>query len=159
MLAKFFLYIFSSKASKSTSSLKVLFTILLDNIVYTQQLINRNCITFKGFNSYNNYTTGSSANLKNIKEDKLKAIFKAYSKIVKNKANKVNKTELSRLLVKEVIKIGLFIGFILQKPITAILKLDFKAINLLNKLIFAAQCTNKPINSLNVNIKFNNLFN
>ena len=46
---------------------------------------------------------------KDIKENELKAIFKAYSKTTENKINKVDKTELLELLVKEVIKIGLFV--------------------------------------------------
>ena len=38
-------------------------------------------------------------------------------------------------------------------------ELDFKVINFLNKLIFTAQYTGKPISSINADIKSNNLFN
>jgi hypothetical protein len=41
----------------------------------------------------------------------------------------------------------------------AIPKLDLKVINLLVKLIFAARYTSKPISSVNVDIKSNNLPN
>ena len=47
----------------------------------------------------------------------------------------------------------------LWEPIAAVPKLDFKVINLLNKLIFTAWRTSKPINSINVDIKSNNLPN
>ena len=73
----------------------------------------------------------------NIKKDKLGAIFKARGKTVKDKADKVNKIKLLKLLVKEVIKMGLSIVPILWEPITAIFKLGLKVINLLDKLIFA----------------------
>ena len=43
----------------------------------------------------------------NIKEDELGAVFKAYGETTKDKADKVNKTELLKLSVKEVIRIGL----------------------------------------------------
>jgi len=42
-----------------------------------------------------------------IKEDELGAVFKAYGETVKDKADKVDKTKLPKLLVKEVIRIGL----------------------------------------------------
>ena len=38
-------------------------------------------------------------------------------------------------------------------------KLDFKIINLLNKLIFTTQYTSEPISGININIKSNNLPN
>ena len=44
----------------------------------------------------------------NIKEDELGVVFKTYSKTIKDKINKVDKAELLELLIKEVIKIGLF---------------------------------------------------
>ena len=47
----------------------------------------------------------------------------------------------------------------LWKPMAAVLKLDLKVTNLLNKLIFTAQRTSKPISSVNIDIKFNNLSN
>ena len=43
----------------------------------------------------------------NIKEDELGAIFKAHGETAKDKADKVNKTELPKLLIKEVIRMGL----------------------------------------------------
>ena len=42
---------------------------------------------------------------------------------------------------------------------TAISKLGFKVINLLDKLIFAARRTSKPISGLNVDVKPDNLSN
>ena len=42
-----------------------------------------------------------------VKEDKLGAIFKARGETAEDEINKVNKTKLLKLLVKEVIKIGL----------------------------------------------------
>ena len=41
----------------------------------------------------------------------------------------------------------------------AIPELDLKVINFLNKLIFAAQYTSKPISGTNMDIKFDNLPN
>ena len=55
----------------------------------------------------------------------------------------MDKTKLLELLAKEVIRIGL----------PAIPKLDLKVINLLNKLIFAARRTSKPISSINADVK------
>ena len=96
-----------------------------------------------------------SSQIEDIK-DELRAVFKAYSKTAKDKVNKVDKTELPELLVKEVIKMGLSAVPTLQEPIAAIFKLDFKIINLLNKLIFATQRAGEFINSFNINNKFNN---
>jgi len=79
---------------------------------------------------------GPSSQIENIK-DKLEAVFKAYSKAAKDKADKVDKTELPELLAKAIIRIGLPTVFTLWEPIAAIPKLDFKVINLLDKLIFA----------------------
>ena len=70
-------------------------------------------------------------------EDEVGAIFKAYSKTAKDKADKVNKTKLPELLAEEVIRMGLSAVPTLWEPIAAVPKLDFKVINLLNKLIFA----------------------
>ena len=72
--------------------------------------------------------------IKNIK-DELEAIFKAYSKTAKDKVDKVDKTKLPKLLVKEVIRIGLYAVSTLWEPITVIAKLGLKVINLLNKNI------------------------
>ena len=94
-----------------------------------------------------------------IKEDELGAIFKAYSETVKDKVDKVDKTKLLELLVKEVIRIGLPAVPTLWKPITAIPKLGLKVINLLDKLIFVARRTSKPISGLNADVKPNNLSN
>ena len=95
-----------------------------------------------------------NSQIENIK-DKLKAIFKAHSKTAKNKANKVNKTKLPELSAKEVVKMGLPAISTIQEPITTIPKLDFKVINLLNKLIFATQYTNKSINGISIRVKSN----
>jgi len=46
----------------------------------------------------------------------------------------------------------------LWEPIATIPKLDFKVVNLPDELIFTAQCASKFINSVDVDIKFNNLF-
>ena len=46
---------------------------------------------------------------------------------------------------------------ILWEPIATVPKLDFKVINFLNKLIFAAQCASESINSVNIDIKSNDL--
>ena len=48
----------------------------------------------------------------------------------------MNKTKLPKLLAEEVIRMGLPAAPTLWKPIAAIPKLNFKVINLLNKLIF-----------------------
>ena len=92
-----------------------------------------------------------SSQVEDIK-DKLGAIFKAYSKAAKDKADKVDKTKLLELLAEAIIRIGLLAVPTLQEPITAIPKLDFKVINLLDKLIFAAQRASKPISSVNADI-------
>ena len=42
-----------------------------------------------------------------IKEEELGAIFNTYSETTKDKADKVDKTKLLKLLVEEVIRIGL----------------------------------------------------
>jgi hypothetical protein len=96
--------------------------------------------------------------IKDIK-DKLGAVFEAHGKTAKDKADKVNKTKLPKLSAEEVIKIGLFTIPTLWEPMTAIPELDLEVINLLDKLIFAAQYTGKLINGFNTDIKFNNLFN
>ena len=90
-------------------------------------------------------------------KDELKASFKARGETAKDKANKVNKTKLLKLSAEEVIKMGLPAIPTLQKPMAAIPKLDFKVINLLNKLIFTTQHTSKPISGINIDIKSNNL--
>ena len=99
-----------------------------------------------------------SSQIEDIK-DELGAVFEAYGKTAEDKADKVNKTELLELSAKEVIKIGLSTISFLQEPMAAVSKLDFKVINLLDKLIFAAQYTGKLINRNNVDIKSNNFFN
>ena len=95
-----------------------------------------------------------SSQIEDIK-DKLGAVFKAYSETAKDKVDKVDKTKLLKLLAKEVIRIGLPTVPIIQEPIAAIPKLDLKVINLLNKLIFAAQYTSKLINSVSIRVKSN----
>jgi len=92
-------------------------------------------------------------------EDELGASFEAYSETAEDKADKVDKTELLELLVEEVIRMGFPTVPTLWEPIAAIPKLDLKVINLLNKLIFTAQYTSKPIGGINADVKFNNLFN
>ena len=47
----------------------------------------------------------------------------------------------------------------LWEPMAAIPKLDLKVINLLDKLIFAAWRTSKPISGVNADVKSNNLPN
>ena len=99
---------------------------------------------------YNSLSQGATQQVVQLIEDikdKLGAVFKAYSKTTKNKVDKVDKTKLPELLVKEVIKIA------------AVPKLDLEVINLLDKLIFAAQHISKPIGSINADIKSNNLPN
>ena len=82
-----------------------------------------------------------------IKEDELEAIFKARGKTTKDKVDEVDKTELPELLAKEVLRIGFPTVPTTQEPIATIPKLDFKVINLLKELIFAAQRASKPIYS------------
>ena len=98
-----------------------------------------------------------SSQIEDIK-DELGAIFKARSKATEDKADKVDKTKLLELLVEEIIRIGLPTVSTLQELITTIPKLDLIVINLLNKLIFAAQRASKPISG-KVDIKSKNLFN
>ena len=97
--------------------------------------------------------------MEDIKEEELGAIFKARGKTTKGKVDKVDKTKLPELLVEEVIKMGLSAVPALQKPIATIPKLDFKVINLLDKLIFATQRISKPIRRVNTDIKSNNFSN
>ena len=70
-------------------------------------------------------------------EDKLGAFFKAHGETAEDEADKINKTKLPELSAEEVIKIGLPAVPTLQEPIAAVPELDFKVINLLDKLIFA----------------------
>ena len=91
-------------------------------------------------------------------KDELKAVFKARGKATKDKADKVDKTKLLKILAEKIIRIGLPAISTLQKPITAVSKLDFKVINLLDKLIFAIQRTSEPISG-NVGIKSNDFSN
>jgi hypothetical protein len=99
--------------------------------------------------------------IKDIKdiEDELKAVFKARGKTAKDKADKVDKTKLPKLSAEEIIKMGLPTIPTLWEPMAAIPELDFKVINLLDKLIFAARRTSKPINGINTDIKSNDLPN
>ena len=92
-------------------------------------------------------------------KDKLGAVFKARGKTAKDKADKVDKTKLPELLAEEVTKIGLSAISTLLKPVAAIPKLDLKVINLLDKLLFTAWRTSKPISSIKADIKSNNLSN
>ena len=71
-------------------------------------------------------------------EDELGAVFKACGETAEDKADKVDKTKLPKLLAKEVTRMGLSAISILWEPMAAIPKLDFKVINFLNELIFAA---------------------
>ena len=90
-------------------------------------------------------------------KDELGVIFEAHGKTIKDEANKVDKIKLLELSAEEVIKMGFFTILTSQKPIAAIPKLDLKIVNFLNELIFAAQRASKSINSVNTDIKFNNL--
>ena len=92
-----------------------------------------------------------SSQIENI-EDELRAIFKAHSEATKDKADEVNKTKLPELSAEVIIRIGLPTVSILQEPITTIPELDLEVINLLNKLIFAAQRAGEPISSINIDI-------
>ena len=92
-------------------------------------------------------------------EDKLETIFKAHGKAAEDKADEVDKTELPKLSAKAIIRIGLPAVPTLQESMTAIPELDLEVINLLNKLIFAAQHTSKPISGFNIGVKSNNLSN
>ena len=97
--------------------------------------------------------------IKDIVEDELEAVFEARGKTAKDKADKVDKTKLPKLSAKEVIRIGLPAVPSLWEPIAAIPELNLKVINLLNKLIFAARRTSKPISRVNADVKFNNFPN
>ena len=99
-----------------------------------------------------------NSQIENIK-DKLGTIFKACGKTTKDKADKIDETKLPKLSAEEVIRINLPTISTLWELIATIPKLDFKVINLLNKLIFAAQYTSKPINDINIDIKSNNFPN
>ena len=100
-----------------------------------------------------------SGQIEDIKEEELGAVFKAYSETIKDKVDKMDETELLKLLAKEVARMDFFAVPTIQKPIAAILKLNFKVINLLKELLFTAWCTSKPINSFSTGIKFNNFLN
>ena len=78
-----------------------------------------------------------SSQIKDI-EDELGAVFKARGKTAEDKADKVDKTKLLKLLAKEVIRMGLSAIPTLWEPIAAVPEVDFKVINLLEELIFAA---------------------
>ena len=92
-------------------------------------------------------------------KDELGAIFKAHGETAKDKADKVDETKLPELLAEEVARMDLPTVSTIWEPITAIPKLDLKVINLLNKLIFAARYTSKPISGLNTDIKPNDFSN
>ena len=96
--------------------------------------------------------------MENIK-DKLRAVFKPCGEAAKDKVDKVDKTKLLEMLAEEVIRMGLPTVPTLQEPIAAVPKLDLKVINLLDKLIFAARRTSKPISGVNADVKSNNLPN
>ena len=98
-----------------------------------------------------------SSQVKDIK-DKLGAVFEARSKTVKDETDKVNEAELAELSAEEVIKMGLFAVFILWESMAAVFELDFKVINFLNKLIFTAWHAGKFISNVDVDIKFDDLF-
>ena len=92
-----------------------------------------------------------SSQVEDIK-DELEAVFKARGKATKDKVDKVDKTKLLKLLAKAIIRMGLLAVPTLQEPITAVPKLDLEVINLLDKLIFAARRTSKPISSINADV-------
>ena len=99
-----------------------------------------------------------NSQIENIK-DKLGTIFKACGKTTKDKADKIDETKLPKLSAEEVIRINLPTISTLWELIATIPKLDFKVINLLNKLIFTTQRASKPISGFNVGVKSNNLYN
>ena len=92
-------------------------------------------------------------------KDELGAVFKARGETAEDKVDKVDKTELLELLAKEVIRIGLPAVPTLWEPMAAIPKLDLKVINFLDKLIFTTRRTSKPISSINMDVKSDNLPN
>ena len=99
-----------------------------------------------------------SSQIEDIK-DESRAIFKACGETAEDKADKVNKTELLELSAEEVIKIGIPAVPSLQEPMVAVPELDLEVINLLDKLIFAAQYASEPISRGNADVKFNNFPN
>jgi len=96
--------------------------------------------------------------IKDIK-DELGAIFEARGKTAKDKADEVDETKLPKLLAEEVTKIGLPTIPTLWEPMAAVPKLDFKVVNLPNKLIFTARRAGEPISGFNAGNKSNNLPN
>ena len=71
-------------------------------------------------------------------EDKLGAVFKAHGKTAKDEADKVDETKLPEPSAEEIAKMGLPAIPTIWEPMTAVPELDFKVINLLDELIFAA---------------------
>ena len=71
----------------------------------------------------------------------------------------MNKIKLLKLSAKEVARMGLPTIFTIWEPMDAVPKLDFKVINLLDNLIFAAWRISKPIGGFNAGDKSNSLFN
>jgi len=86
-------------------------------------------------------------------KDELGAVFEAYGETAKDKVDKVDETELLELLAEEVVRMGLFTVPIIWEPIAAVPELDFKVINLLDKLIFAARRAGEFINSVSIRVK------
>ena len=79
-----------------------------------------------------------SNQIENIKEEELGAVFEACGKTAKNKTDKVDKTKLPELLVEKVVKMNFPAVPTTWEPMATVLKLNFKVINLPDKLIFAA---------------------
>jgi len=101
---------------------------------------------------------GPSSQMEDI-EDELGAVFEARGEAAKDKADEVDKTKLLELSAKAIIRIGLPPIPTLWEPMAAVLKLDLKVVNLLDKLIFAAWRAGKPIGGFNVGVKFDDLSN
>ena len=70
-------------------------------------------------------------------EDELGAVFEARGETTEDKADEVDETELPELSAEEVTRMGLPAVPTSWEPMATISKLDFKVINLPNKLIFA----------------------
>ena len=94
-----------------------------------------------------------------IKEEELGAVFEARGETAEDKVDKVDETELPKLSVEEVIRMGLPAVPTSWEPMTAVPELDLKVIDLLHKLIFAARRTSEPISGLNTDVEPDDLFN
>ena len=92
-------------------------------------------------------------------EDESGAVFEARGETAEDKADEVDETELLELSAEEVIRMGLPAVPTLWEPMAAVPELDLEVINLLDKLIFAAQYASEPISRGNADVKFNNFPN